>query len=462
MTVIKVSKTWLCTILGTLSILSPSAQSAEAVGIVGKDDWLYTRYEHLQPTYAAPTAESVAIIGRLNKVFKAQGIAMVMTMVPIKMRIYSEHLPDEIKLSDYMAANYAQIQKSLEALGVGFVDLNTPFMSSPLRGSDTPLYFRLDSHWNRTGATLGAALIKAAIDSNPALKTALDATPSVVYKKTVGRHTLPFKGQDIVKLLPKTSKTFEPERFVPTSVVRQPPLAEGVQPQTSVTVAGSSESAEWTGFVDELRHVLQRDILNVSVIGYVGPWVGMERYLASSQFQANPPKLLIWEWPEYTLHAPPNYPYQDPRNISDNTEWLLRASAWAQTTCTPSRVNAKLTRLGLAARASQVSGNDIETGPTGNGDFVEIAFDSPMGQLDYLSVSAASLGADAMIVEGYGKRSTRRFALDTTADQALRAIKMPLPLPREGATKVRIYPGKGAGLTLKNLRVCRQPEDLLQ
>lgn len=439
-----------------------TAHGEETEGIVGKNEWLFNKYEVLKSTDAARTAESIELIGRFNKVLKANGVNMAMTMVPLKMRIYSEYLPDSVKLTDYMSGNYQQAGKALQAAGVNLIDLNTPFLSSPKRNSDTPLFFRLDSHWNLTGAMLGAETIKAGIDANNVLKGALDATPEVAYKISVGKRKLPSKGRNLLAVLPRNSGPFAPEQFTPISVIRAQALSEDSRPSIGVTVAGSSSSQEWTGFVDALRYVLQRDILNVSVHGLIGPWVGMESYLRSDAFQASPPKLMIWEWAESTLHAPPDHQYQDPRNVSNNAEWLLRVSAWAQAACKPSTVTASLARVGLAANAVNMKGRDLVTGPTNENEFIEITFDKPIEKLDYLMARAVTVGSKTLILEATGSgAATRRFTMNVPGDDATHMLKSPLPSNGRGFSKVRIYPGKSDGFVLKDLQICRQPDDIL-
>jgi alginate O-acetyltransferase complex protein AlgJ len=454
---------WLyCALLtGTFGVGTVSGQETE--GIVGKNEWLFNKYEQLRSTDAAQTAVSVELIGRFNKVLKANGVSLALTMVPLKMRIYSEHLPDSVKFTDYMAGNYDQIGKALQAAGVTMIDLNTPFMSSPKRNSDTPLFFRLDSHWNLTGSMLAAETIKAGIDANKVLKGALDATPEAVYKISFGKRKLPSKGRNLLSVLPRNSGPFAPEQFTPVSVTRAQAFSDDVRSPIGITVSGSSSSKDWTGFVDGLRYVLQRDILNASVTGDIGPWVGMETYLQSPAFQANGPKLLIWEWAEQTMHAPPDSKYQDARYVSNNNEWLLRASAWVQTTCKPSTVTASLARVGLAANAANMKGKDLITGPTNDNEFVEITFDKPIEQLDYLVARAVTAGSKTLILEGTGQGvATRRFTMNVPGDEAAHNVKSPLPSNGRGFTKVRVYPGKSDSFALKDLQVCRQPEDILK
>jgi hypothetical protein len=267
----------------------------------------------------------------------------------------------------------------------------------------------------------------------------------------------------LLSVLPRNSGPFAPEQFTPVSVTRAQAFSDDVRSPIGITVSGSSSSKDWTGFVDGLRYVLQRDILNASVTGDIGPWVGMETYLQSPAFQANGPKLLIWEWAEQTMHAPPDSKYQDARYVSNNNEWLLRASAWVQTTCKPSTVTASLARVGLAANAANMKGKDLITGPTNDNEFVEITFDKPIEQLDYLVARAVTAGSKTLILEGTGQGvATRRFTMNVPGDEAAHNVKSPLPSNGRGFTKVRVYPGKSDSFALKDLQVCRQPEDILK
>jgi alginate O-acetyltransferase complex protein AlgJ len=312
------------------------------------------------------------------------------------------------------------------------------------------------------GAKLAADTLKAGIDANPVLKKALDETPEVAFQMNVGKRKLPSKGRDLIALVPPNSGTFAPERITPVSVIRTQEQNEANRVPIGITVQGSSFSLEWTGFVDALRFVLQRDILNVSVSANIGSWFGMESYLSSDAFQTKVPKMLIWERPEYTMRAPPNFQFQDARYASNNTEWLLRASAWVQVTCKPSTVTAKVIPVGLAANGANVNDGNIVTGPTSDNEFIELNFDKPVQKLDYLTARVTAVGSKTLILEGSGPGEvTRRFTLNIAGDDAAHALKTPLPSSSRGFTKLRIYPGKSQSFSLQGLKICRQPEDIL-
>ncbi|MBC7500084.1 MAG: hypothetical protein H7315_06265, partial [Herminiimonas sp.] len=192
-------------------------------GIVGKDDWLFYRYEMSDATDTPMIDTSLDLIRRFNSVLAANGITMAVTLVPLKMRVYAEHLPDDIKVNDVMRGNYDRISKVLRGSQINVIDLNTAFLNSAKRSSDTPLFYRLDTHWAPAGALLAGETIKTDIDANPALKKALGSTPEEGYKLVVGKRKINSKSRDLVEQLPKPVAVFAPEQTFAFDVNRATP-----------------------------------------------------------------------------------------------------------------------------------------------------------------------------------------------------------------------------------------------
>lgn len=458
---------WLCAAtLANLLGMAVAHAADEPAGVIGKNEWLFYRYEMTEANDAAAADASLDLIQRLNKLLASNGTSLVVAMVPLKMRIYSEHLPDNVQINAFMAGNYERMRKALQLAQVNTIDLNTAFLNSPLRHSDTPLFFRLDTHWTPTGAILAAETVKAGISANPALQKEFDATPEVGFKMVFASRKRPSNSRDLIQQLPQNSLSFGPEQVVRVNVNRTQPVKEdllGNGPVPAIALVGSSYSRDWTGFTDALRYQLQRDVLGVSVGADQGSWVGMESYLRDDTFQTKAPKLLIWELPERDMRAPPDYKFREARYVSNNSEWLLRVSALVQASCKASAVTAKLAPVGLAANAANVKGAALLTGPTNDNDFIEIGFDKLIEKLDYLAARATIAGSKTITLEASGPNvATRRFSLNVPGDDSAHALKIPLPSNGSGFTKVRIYPGKSTGFALQGLQVCRQPDDLLK
>lgn len=454
---IKSWRHWLgCASLMTLQSLN-SAQAAESLAIIGKDDWLFLRSEILLPTDRSGEAESIGLINKFNKLLSQNGIQLVMVLVPVKMRIYQEHLPANAQISADMAGHYDRLLKDLQSTGVSVVDLNTPFLSSPQRIADDPLYYRLDGHWSFSGVRLAAEAVRETLQNNPALKKALSETPVVGYERKISKRKKISRARDLITLLPPQAGPFAMEYFSPSSVVRTQPIDAANLPVAGITVQGSSFSQDWSGFVDSMRYELQRDILNVSIPATIGSWYGMESYLSSDAFQNSRPKIIIWERPEYTLRAPPDFKYQDARYMSNNSEWLLHVAAWLQKECQPAAAKPRITRRGLAANAAASSGEQLITGPTQDNEYIEIDFDRALDAGNYFTARVSASGGEHLTLEGVTSGgSNHRQLIKVEGDQKPHLIKAPL-LNGEGRgfVKLRIYPGRTQSFNLQAPKVCQ-------
>jgi alginate O-acetyltransferase complex protein AlgJ len=312
----------------TLS-LSAQAQDGSTV-VVGKNNWLFTKYEFAHPSDAADTQATIQMLEKINKMFERKGIALALAIVPSKIRVNADQLPDGVKLDEYTAQKYENAVKSLKASGVNVVNLNQSFLNSPDREGEKSLFMRLDTHWSNSGAMLAAETIKAEIDANPILKAAWGATPEEKYTLTWNARSTPVRTRDLVRLLPSGSANYPPELVLQFKVKRDNESSAGLlagADATLITAIGSSYSNKNTGYPDALRYVLQRNILDISIPVDQGPWVGMESYLKDEAFKTTKPKMIIWEIPERELRSPPNYKHRDARYVIDNNDWLSRVDA---------------------------------------------------------------------------------------------------------------------------------------
>jgi alginate O-acetyltransferase complex protein AlgJ len=314
----------------TLTTFVSSAQTATSSVVIGKENWLFTRYEFATPDDALDTQTTIDLLIKTNKAFEQKGIALALVMVPSKIRIHSEFLPDGKTLDAYTAGKYDAAVSALQAGGVHVVNLNQPFMSSKHRNSDTSLFLHLDTHWSPTGAMLAAETIKAEIEKTAVLKAVLNTIPEEKYALKWSNNKIVTRTRDLVKLLPTGSPTFAAEQTLHFKIDRVSESKAGLlnnSDTTLITVIGSSYTNKNTGYPDALRFTLQRNLLDISIPVDQGPWVGMEAYLRDDAFKTNKPKLIIWEIPERELRSPPNNKYRDARYVIDNNEWLNKVLA---------------------------------------------------------------------------------------------------------------------------------------
>jgi alginate O-acetyltransferase complex protein AlgJ len=316
--------------LGVLSFFDlpmVGAQEASSVVIGKNNDWLFTRYEFAEAADASDTQATIDLLDKANKLFQGKGIELAVVIVPSKIRIHSEQLPADRPLDAYTGNKYDNIVKSLSGKGVNVVNLNTPFMNSAHRNSDTPLFLRLDTHWSHTGSMLAAETVKAAIDSAPKLKAAWAATPEEKFEGQWSKQKVNQRARDLVRLLP-AGASFPVEQAPAFKALRVAESKAGLlgDDAVGITVIGSSFSNKNTAYPDALRFVLQREVLDISIPVDQGPWVGMEAYLKDEAFKTRKPKLILWEIPEREFRSPPNYKFRDPRYQIDNNAWPERIS----------------------------------------------------------------------------------------------------------------------------------------
>ena len=436
------------------------ADEAVAAGILGKDQWLFYRYELTDSSDRDATLQSIALIGQFNKVLKANGVTLAVAMVPIKMRIYSEHLPDGIQINPYMDSNYSRMVTALAQAGVHVIDLNTPFLNHPQRLSPSPLFYRLDTHWSLAGAMAAAEVVKAEVDRNPALRSVVAKAPIKEYSVAYGSRKIPSAGRDLIEQLPTNSIKFPYEQITPVSVTPKLPVSTSlighVEPP-SIALLGSSYSKDWTGFADGLRYYLQRDVFSMGIGADQGSWVAMETYLRDDSYQNAPPKLLIWEMPERDMRAPPDFRYREARYQRKNSDWLHMVAAWAQASCAPSGKTVRFLPHGIGARANRA--NEVRVAGTERGDFVELEFDPPLSRFDYLGIDVRANGAHVLSIEAMNdSKPLRRWDVAMVGDDGKHSVKIPLPQDLSPVSRIRVAPGKTSGFSMAGPVVCTMPE----
>lgn len=439
-----------------------SAQAAQDVAIVGKDNWLFVRHELVLEALDAQAQASFKLIEKLNRMLERRGVALAVTIVPSKIETYAEHLPDDFKVGAYMRGFNDSARKSLQNHGVAVIDMKAPLRAAALKDLDNPLFFRLDTHWTPTAALVAAQTVQAGIADNPVLKKALEAVPVTEYKLTWVKR--PFRQtniRDITQFLPAGTPAYPPEenrRFVVARAKPADTSLLGAAPTGEVALIGSSFSGDWTSFPDAMRFALQRPVLNFSINADAGPWAVVRGYLADDAFQVGQPKLIIWELPERAIGLGPNYQFRLPRFKMSSADWLLQVAALVEPNCQalPVRVT-----LGAGGRGTVLRTQDKVA--TSVGDFVDLEFDKPVDVSGYLSAMLMSDGTKQIEAEVFNNATLlRKFKLDVPGDDRVNALKTPLSLGVGSVTRLRLYPGLTHAFSLQTPKVCRYQENWLK
>jgi alginate O-acetyltransferase complex protein AlgJ len=276
----------------------------------GKKDWLFIaeelKYEGPKANAAAATNPEaslearVALIAGLAKRLDAQGVKLVIALVPDKARLYAQHLNG----GDYPSYNKNRYQSALQGLKRNNVTTANLLFALEPAASQSDIYYRTDTHWNQLGAMLAAKEIAAVVN-----KLKLDLKPTLF--STQAKATEESRSGDLIRLM---GMEFVPnalrpklDRETPEITIEKPTAATvstGLFDDAGVPVvlAGTSYSLR-ANFHGRLQEYLQAKVLNTAKDGG-GFLQSMTAYLKDDAFKSSKPKVLIWEVPERMLQSP--------------------------------------------------------------------------------------------------------------------------------------------------------------
>lgn len=270
------------------ALLEESRQGA----LVGSDGWLFSAEE----TRAIPTDADLAAITAKLKAIRDQlglgGTDLVLVPLPAKIDIARTFSPDPA----YGAALESLYDRfTFQLASDGLVVVNA---REALRSGDDPGFFATDTHWTPDGALRVAdAVAKSGTIQHGSLTYRRNAAPGITLTgDLVAFVTTPGFAPQV---------GLAPERVVP--VVQTPLTANDDifgDAAFDIVLVGTSYSAnpDW-GFADALMLALGRDVVSVAEQGR-GPLAPMQEYLASADFAAAPPAVVIWEIPVRYLTDP--------------------------------------------------------------------------------------------------------------------------------------------------------------
>lgn len=262
--------------------------------LVGQQGWLYSREEYATVPDAAGAIE--ATVGRIASVrssLAAQGVDLVVALVPAKAAMVPEHAPAPLPAA--AAARYEALVTQLRDAGVIVTDLRTPLAGLP---DGTPAYLRTDTHWTPEGAAAAAAGIARTINEHAPfddLGQRRYRTEDGPAREHWGDLTVFL---DLGPLLPRLGPPAD-LLAVPQTRSLDPASGDLFGPvEVPVALVGTSYSADpsWNA-VGALREALGADVIDAAVSG-LGPWEPMRRYLEGEAFDAARPEVVVWEFPE--------------------------------------------------------------------------------------------------------------------------------------------------------------------
>ena len=265
----------------------------------GLDDWLFSVEEfQFFNDFQAHQKMRLKILSDTGLALKAQGVTLVIAVVPDKARMYPEKLLGG-HYPYWYADRYSFILNTLKSQGVSTINL-IPVLTST--NAETALYYRTDTHWNQSGAQRAAEAVaghvKAIVDDLP--KTSFVTTPTGPLTQRIG---------DLLRMmeLSNVPDWFRPKPDEERPVFTQknptaPPSGLFDTVIVPVVLVGTSYSLR-ANFHGSLQQALGTDVLNVARNG--GGFIQSAKdYLADESFKTAKPRIIVWEVPERMFAAP--------------------------------------------------------------------------------------------------------------------------------------------------------------
>ncbi len=268
----------------------------------GTDGWIFNERGDFTQTGWLPDRDMGAL-RTFVAALREKGTTLAVVVPPPRGLIEAEHVDpsrfDPEKL-DYprLAEGYDVFIESLRESGVIVPNLRRAIQEA--RKTKTfDFYYHRDIHWRPEGARIAAEALAEDVRKAPVYAE----LPKVAFDTRLEQEMTPRQSWiDAMDQACGLGKTYETaDRFVTekrgggedaAALLGEDSVPQAVLVGTSMSHRGDGGDANFGGFIQQALSV---DLLNSAIAGG-GLLTSMMSYLYSSDFQATPPKLLIWEF----------------------------------------------------------------------------------------------------------------------------------------------------------------------
>ncbi|RDI21918.1 alginate O-acetyltransferase complex protein AlgJ [Pseudacidovorax intermedius] len=297
------------------------AQPADNLAFVGQDNYIFAAWDSLTTPDWKGINATVARVAQVGQLLAAKGVALVVPVLPDKMRIYEEKLPADKPMSPEMRQRYAGILSRLQAAGVATFDDEKLLIA--LKAAGQPVYYRTDQHW-----------------AQPAADATAQATADLIRQKVPNLAGQPGTGMALGPLINERRYGDLADRFLSPEQRRavgreiysvrragdgESLLADAPSP---VHVTGNSMVQPYFGFPQKLSNLLDRPVSVNWKPGDVGFWRVLLEYVESNAFRQQKPQALVWQLFEPNFHLGPDARgLWDSASVVSAEEWQRRIQA---------------------------------------------------------------------------------------------------------------------------------------
>ncbi|AVS88684.1 twin-arginine translocation pathway signal [Paracidovorax avenae] len=304
-----------------LALPVAAQQQTATLAVTGKDNYLFAGWGNAATPDWAGIDATVARVADVRRRLAAKGILLVAPVLPDKMVIYEDKLPDGMALAPEMRTRYARIVEKMRAADIPTFDDEAPLRA--LRAAGQPVYYRTDQHWAQPAAD---ATAQATADLIRSLVPKLAGDPGTGLP--LGSLSNERRYGDLADrfLSPEQRKAVGRETFTVRRAVEADSLLADIPAPVHVT--GNSMVQPYFGFAQKLSNLLDRRVSVNWKPGDVGFWSVLMEYLESEGFRKQPPQVLVWQLFEPNFHLGPDARglWDGPALISD-ADWNRRLQA---------------------------------------------------------------------------------------------------------------------------------------
>ena len=293
-------------VIGASVLAAPALAQIRGNLVMGRDGWLFATWEDIRRASNQRMRPVLQLVSQAVRVLREAEIAVGISLVPTRARLFSDMLPPEFQPNADAARRYELALEELRRGGAVVPDQLTFFTGLRTSQRD-PIFFKADSHWTAVGAEAAA---------NDMARLLREASPLPASRRPgtrLGNFLTNVHGGDFLALLPEADKPrYPPERFR----IRQAAAAAGVGSNVEgglleddladVVIIGNSYMQPYFGYPQVLSAALNRPVSLVWKTARVGPYKTLLDYVTGSQFRANRPKILIWHLMEGSLEQMPD------------------------------------------------------------------------------------------------------------------------------------------------------------
>jgi alginate O-acetyltransferase complex protein AlgJ len=297
--------------------------------LLGEAGWLAVESELSDgPDARAGTQTTTEMLSKVSRWLRIKRIPLVLAIIPNKTRLYSYAFFPGGHLEEPQRSSYQNLYQNLQNAGVSTLDL-----ASQMRDSNewkSGLYYRWDSHWNQLGSSLASRLITKYVTQKgwrkllPTVRYHLERdgkprpTPTDIPDKklSINGFVLDDSAKMRLGILPPPTEKYQ---LYKASAPESGSSLFDDAPATVLIGTSFSAEVEKHAFPDNLQMALQSPVANVSIPGG-GIATSAGEYFTGDAYSENPPKLIVWEVPEYIYRTASD----KVRNLSNTLgPWIL-------------------------------------------------------------------------------------------------------------------------------------------